>query len=818
VQPLASLNRLTVNLMFENLRRDLRFEARQLRKAGGFTLTAVLTLALGICASVTIFAFVDAALLKPLPYPDASRLVGVFERVEAFPRSNLSYLDYLDWKRMNSAFSSLAAFQGGGMTLTTSEGAQRAPAARVSDDFFRTLGVIPILGRDFRTGEDLAGATRIAILSYSAWQTRYGGRADAVGSSVVLNGDAHVIVGVLPRGFHFAPVEPADFWTTLRPTNGCDSRRSCHNMFGVARLRDGVSVATAAANVAGIARQLEQQYPDSNRGQGSAVVPLVDVIVGDIRPMLFVLLAGAGLLLLIATVNVAGLLLVRAEARRKELDIRAALGASRARVVAQFLTESVVLVSASLTVAMVAAWWSTRGLIGLIPANMYARMPYLHELGANSRVVAFTFVLASVAIIVLALTPAVHLSLTASRSALADRGSAAATWRRVGTKLVVIEIVMAMILLVGGGLLGKSLYRLLHVDIGLEPNYLASIDVSLPTSTYATNEQEVAVVDEILRRVAALPGVESAGVTSRLPLQPGNTVWIRIGGRPFNGEHNEVHYREVSPAYFATLKARLARGRYFTPHDHASTPLTVIVNQSLARHYFGTDDALGQKIFYMSANSAAMEIVGIVDDVKEGLLDAPTPPTMYVAFAQEPTSGFSVIARTSPAEHTILPALAALVHEIDPGISTFAPRTMNDIVTQSQPAYLRRSSAALVGAFAVMAWLLGVIGLYGTVAYSVSQRTREIGIRMALGAQRSAVQRLIVGEAATVTMVGLAIGVGIAIGAATWMRGLLFGVTSWDVPTIAAAVAALGASAIAASHIPARRAARIDPNLALRAE
>ena len=315
--------------MLEHVRRDLRFEARRLRRTPGFALTAAFTLALGICAVVTIFAFVDAALLKPLPYPDASRLVGVYERIEVFPRSNLSYLDYLDWKRLNSVFVSLAAYQGGGMALTTPSGAQRAPAARVSDDFFRTLGVRPILGRDFRPGEDLAAAPRLAILSYAAWQTRYGGRADAVGATVSLNGEPHVIVGVLPRDFHFAPVEPADFWTTLHPSNGCDARRSCHNMFGVARLADRVSVATASANIAGIARQLEQQYPDSNRGQGSAVVPLVEVIVGDIRPMLIVLLGGAGLLLFIATVNVAGLLLVRSEARRKELDIRAALGASQ---------------------------------------------------------------------------------------------------------------------------------------------------------------------------------------------------------------------------------------------------------------------------------------------------------------------------------------------------------------------------------------------------------------------------------------------------------------------------------------------------------
>jgi macrolide transport system ATP-binding/permease protein len=807
-----------MHLAAEAVVRDLRFELRQLRKSPAFTLTAVLTLALGICTSLTIFAFVDAALLKPLPYPDPSRLVGVYERVEVFPRSNLSYFDYLDWKRMNSVFASLSAYQGSGMTLTTPSGAERAPAARVSDDFFRTLGAAPILGRDFRQGEDLAAAPRVAILSYGAWQTRYGGRAGAVGSTVILDGDPHVIVGVMPRGFHFAPVGPADFWTTLHPSNGCDARRSCHNLFGVARLAEGVSAPTAAANIAAIARQLEQQYPDSNRGQGSAVVPLADVIVGDVRPVLLVLLTGAGLLLFIATVNVAGLLLVRSEARRKELDIRTALGASRSRVVAQFMTESVLLVSASTALALAAAWWSTRALLRLIPANMLARMPYFNDLGVNLRVAALVAGVALVTIAVLSSTPVVHLALTRGRSVLADRGSASAAWRRVGTKLVVLEIVTAMILLVGGGLLGKSLYRLLHVDIGLQPDHLATIAVSLPASTYATDEQQVVVVDELLRRVAALPGVESAAVTGRPPLQPGNTVWIRIAGRPYNGEHNEVFYREISPAYLSTLKARLARGRYFTAQDDASRPRVVMINQALARRYFANDDAIGRQLFYHSMSSSAMEVVGIVDDVKEGVLDASTPATMYVPFAQEPSSGFAIVARTSQEEQTVLPALAVAVRETNPGISTFAPRTMNDLVTQSQPVYLRRSSAALVGAFAVLAWLLGVVGLYGTVAYSVSQRTREIGIRLALGAQASVVRRLIVGEAAVLTAVGLAIGAAGAIAVATWMRGLLFAVSSWDASTIAAAAAVLGASAIAASHIPARRAARVDPNVALRAE
>ena len=487
-------------------------------------------------------------------------------------------------------------------------------------------------------------------------------------------------------------------------------------------------------------------------------------------------------------------------------------------MIGQFATEGVLLVSASTVLGMGGAWWSGRALLKLIPANMAARMPFLHDLGANPRVLAFACGLALLVMAVLVVTPVLHLSVTGRRSILADRGSAVATWRRVGAKLVVLEIVTAMILLVGGGLLGKSLYRLLRVDLGLQPDHLATIAVSLPASTYTTNEQQALAVDEILRRVAQLPGVESAAVTGRPPLQPGNTVWIRIGGRPFNGEHNEVYFREISPTYLSTLKARLARGRYFTAQDDLSRPRVVVINQALASRYFPGEDAVGRQIFYFGPKSPPMEVVGVVDDVKEGLLDAANPPTMYVAFAQEPTSGFSIVARTSQAEQSILPLLAATVHEIDRGISTFAPRTMNDIMTQSQPAYLRRSSAALVGAFAVMAWLLGVVGLYGTVAYSVGQRTREIGIRMALGAQRSAVRRLIVGEAAVLTAAGLGIGVVCAVAAATWMRGLLFGVSSWDLPTLAAAAAALGASAIAASHIPAHRASRVDPNVALRAE
>jgi macrolide transport system ATP-binding/permease protein len=807
--------------VIDNLARDLRFAVRQLRRSPGFTATAIGTFALGTSASVAVFCFVDAALIKPLPYPHPSRLVGVFESIPIFPRSNLSYLDYLDWKKLNGVFASLSAYQGSGVTLTTPDGAARAPGARVSDDFFRTLGVAPVLGRDFRPGEDLPSAPRTVILSYAAWHARFGGRTDALGQTVTLNGQPNVIVGVLPRDFHFAPVEPADFWTTLHASNGCDVRRGCHNLYGVARLADGVSVQTAAANIASIARHLEEQYPDSNRGQGSVVVPLADVIVGDIRRVLVVLLAGAGLLLVIAMVNVSSLLLVRSESRKREIAVRRALGASAGRVVRQFVTEGLVLVTLGTTIGIVAASWATKLLVGLIPANIMARSPYLRDLGITPRTLGFAGVIGLLAAILFAVMPALHLSLSRRLESLTEgsRGSAGTTWHRVGARLVVVELVIAMVLLVGGGLLGKSLYRLLHVDVGFTADRLASIGVALPSSTYPGNEQQVTAAREILNRAAILPGVRSAALSSRLPLQPGNTVWIRVAGRPYHGEHNEVHVREISPGYFTTLDARLVRGRYFEEAEDASKPAVVIINETFARQYFSGEDPVGQKLLYAPPTSQPpMQIVGVVADVKEASLDAVTPPTMYTAFAQDPNNGFLLVVRTAQSEQAMLPTLSASIRGFNPGISTFAATTMSDTINKSQAAYLRRSSAVLVGAFAASAWLLGVIGVYGVISYSVSQRTREIGIRMALGAQRGSVYGLIMREAGRLIAAGVVVGIACSGLAATLMRGLLFGVRSWDASTIVLAGAALGASAILASYVPAYRAARLDPGSVLRAD
>jgi macrolide transport system ATP-binding/permease protein len=807
--------------LLENLLQDARFAIRQLRKSPGFTAAAVLMLALGMCAAVAIFAFVDGALIKPLPYRNPERLVGVFETVPSCPQCNLSYLDYLDWQRMNNVFSSLAAYQGSGASLSTPSGAERVPVARVSDEFFRTLGVTPVLGRDFREGEDLPSAPHTLLLSYAAWQARFGGKSDVLGQAINLNGDPHTIIGVLPRDFHFAPAVSPDFWISLHATRPCERRRGCHNLYGVGRLKDGVSLEVANAEMQSIAKALEKQYPDSNRDQGAVIVPLAATIVGKIQPVLLVLLGGAGLLLLIAGVNVASLLLVRSEGRKREIAVRQALGASAARVVRQFVTESLVLVAAGSALGITLAWWAMHLLGKLVPDNMMQGMPYLQYLDFNPRTFAFAGAIALAAAALFAVTPSLHLCFADSREGLAEgsRGSAGTAWRRVGSKLVMLELATTVVLLVGAGLLGQSLVRVLSVDVGFRPERLAILRVGAPDSGYPNAEKLVALERRILDRIAVLPGVESVALTGTAPLSGGNTTWIRVAGRPYRGEHNDVQFREVSHTYFETLRTRLLRGRHFTEADDASKPPVIVVNQAFVRQYFPGEDPLGRQLLYAPTTTRPpMEIVGVVDDIKESALDEATRPTLYVAFRQEPTSSFALLVRTAPAAPSIIPGMTAAIHRIDPAISTAFGKSVSDLIRQSPPAYLRRGSAWLVGAFAAVAFLLSMVGLYGVVAYSVSQRTREIGVRIALGAQRGAICRLILKEAGWLTAAGIAIGLAGSLAAATMLDTLLFGVRSWDVATLAAVAALLGLSALLATYIPARRAASLNPIEALHAE
>jgi macrolide transport system ATP-binding/permease protein len=807
--------------LIDNLLHDLRFAVRQLWKTPGFTGTAILMLALGMCASVAIFAFVDAALLKPLPYQNSSRLVGVFESVKTCPQCNLSYLDYLDWKKSNNVFSSLDVYQGNGSILSTPEGAQRAFGARVSDGFFRTLGVRPLLGRDFYAGEDLPAAPRTVLLSYAVWQNRYGGKREALGQTVTLDGVPKTIIGVLPPDFHFAPIEPVEYWTTVNVSGSCEQRRGCHNLYGVARLNEGVSLQTALANVTLVAQQLQKQYPDTNRDQGAALSPLSEVIVGNIRPILLVLLSGAALLLLISCVNIASLLLVRCEARRREMAVRSALGASAARLFLQFVTEGLVLVVAGSALGLASARLAMQLLTKLIPARMLATMPFMNGLTLNFHVLIFACSIAVLAAMLFSFTPALRLSSSALRSNMAEgsRGSAGNTWRRLGSKLVVVELATAMVLLVGAGLLGKSFYLLLRVNIGMQSDHLVTLGVAAPGSSYSKAEQSIALQHEVMNRIGSLPGVESVGLVSQIPVSNnGNTWWFRVVGRPFHGEHNEVPERDVSPGYFATVKAKLIRGRYFTEADDASKPLVVIVNSAMVRQYFPGEDPIGKQVVYLTDPPRPMEIVGIVDDIKEGQLDTATPPVVYRPYNQDASRFFSVVVRTPQAEQSQFTAVTAAIRQIDTGIVTAGILSMSERINNSPAAYLHRSSAWLVGGFAALALLLGVIGLYGVIAYSVSQRTREIGVRMALGAQPRSVYQLVLKEAGWLTIAGVVAGLLCSLCGASLMRTLLFGTPPWDVPTLAAVAVVLSISALLASYIPARRAASVNPVDALRAE
>ncbi len=808
--------------LIETTIQDIRYALRQLRRSPGFTSTAILMLALGIGASIAIFAFVDAALIKPLPYSDPTRLADVAEHGVAFPRSNISYLDFRDWQKMNKVFTSMEAYTGGGYLLATPSGVEPVPAARVTDGFFRTLGVKPLLGRDFHSGEDQPEAPATTILAYGTWQRRFGGRKDIIGQTINLSGTPTTIIGVLPQDFLFAPRGGAEFWSTVHQLMSCEKRRSCHNLFAIGRLKDGVSFETAQTEMAAIAKQLEIQYPGSNRDQGAHIGKLSELIVGQIRPILLVLLAGACLLLVIACVNVASLLLVRSESRRREFAVRGALGASPSRLIRQFITEGLVLVATGTFAGLAAGTLAMRLLLNLVSKDMLASMPYLSRLGLNTHVLIFTAAIALLAAVIFSLTPVLRLPTAAMREALneGDRGSAGTLWRRLGANLVVLELTIAVVLLVGAGLLGKSFYRLLHVDLAFEPTNLATLFVSLPQNTYNKDPLVVIAAHKIIDRVSTLPGVTSVAITSVLPVSGnGNTDWIRIVGHPFHGEHNEVNEREVSTEYFKTLQARLLRGRLLTEQDDATRPRVTVINKAFADKFFPGEDPIGKKYGNGDlAPDSMKEIVGIVDNIRESSLDEAIWPAEYKAHNQDADSFFALVVRTSGDPKSILPSLSAAVHQVDPGIGTFNELTMQQRIGDSQTAYLHRSAAWLVGGFAALALLLGVIGLYGVIAYSVSQRTREIGVRMALGAQRATVYQLILREAGLLTVVGITIGIVCALGASTLLRGLLFQIRTWDISTLALVVIVLGVAALLASYIPAHRAASINPVEALRAE
>ncbi len=807
----------------DDIVQDFRYAMRQLRKNPAFACTAVLVLGLGIASAVAIFAFVQTALIKPLPYRDQSRLVAVFESSPGAPRSWLSYFDFADWKKLNKVFSSLDAYAlNDGFTLSTSTGAEQVLGMRVSAGFFHTLGVTPALGRYFRPGEDSPAAARTVVLSYPAWQKRFGGRRDVLGSPVNLNGNPAVIIGVLPKRFQFAPYGGAEFWATLRSTDSCERHRGCHNLIAIGRIKDGISIETASANMRSIAQRLQREYPDTNRYFGSAnLVPLRDFIVGDVRPILLVLISGAGVLLLIAAVNVTTLLLARSDKRQREIAVRGAIGASFFRLCHQFATEGFLLAAAGCVVGLALAEWAIRLLVSLVPAEKMETMPYLRDTSLNATTIAFACSISLMAGLLFSVIPIARASMAGMMDGLKEgtRGSSAGSWRRFGSGLVVAEVALAMVLMVSAGLLARSLYQLLHVDVGFNPDHLVYFQTSWAPGKYDSDRDLAALDQRMIDAIQNVPGVASAGSSEAPPV---DSAWgaasFHIVGRPNHKENNEVINRQVSADYFKALQARLSKGRFFSLADNTSKRLVAIVNRTLAKRYFAGEDPIGKQIYYDGAPQSPMQIIGVVEDVKEGNLEDTNWGALYVPNGQNPIAWPAILVRTAHAETSLFRQIPAVIHRIDPFITVSAGEAMTERINQSPSAYLHSSAAWLVGGFASAALVLGIVGFYGVVAYSVGQRTREIGLRMAVGAQPGTVYKLILGEAGRLTAIGVVLGLLGSFGAALLLRSMLFGVQPWDVPTLLSAALVLAACAVPASFIPAHRAASVNPVEALRTE
>jgi predicted permease len=679
-----------------------------------------------------------------------------------------------------------------------------------------------MLGRDFHPDEDRPGGPNILILSYGAWRRYFGARHDVVGETTDLDDQTYTVIGVLPREFSFAPAGNVELWLPINSLGPHEKMRSFYDFSGIGRLRDGVTVEAARAELTDIATRLQQQYGITGRDLRPSVVPLSEIIIGDVRPVLLMLLSGAGLLLLIACVNVSSLVLVRSESRKHEISVRDAVGASRARLVRQFATEGLLLAGLGSLASVMVASRLIKLLTRIVPKDTQANMPFLGSVGLNAHTTTFTVTMLMLAAVLLAAGPLFRLSFERGSDGLADgaRGSSSRLWRRLGAKMMTMELAIAVVLLVGAGLLGQSFYQLLRVRLGFDPSHLATMGVMVPDAAYHGDGQILGLHREIVGRVLALPGVVSAGLTSMLPVECNCDIDdIQIAGRPWGGGHNDVVERHVTSEYLPALKARLVRGRLLSDFEDASKPGVAVVNEALVRKFFPDEDPLGHRIVNQEGGRpSTWEIIGVIEDLREGPLDVAISPAEYFPISKTQDRYFSLAVRTRQDARALLPVLASTMREIDPNLGILDEMTMNDQISSTQTALLHRFSAWLVGGFAAMALLLGVVGLYGVIAYSISQRTQEIGIRMALGASRSSVYRLVIGQAAWPTGAGLALGLVCSLGASLLMRSLLFEVEPWDAVTLLAVVLLVGLTAMAASFLPARRAASVNPMDALRAE
>ena len=803
----------------QNFLADLRYGIRRLLKSPGFAIVAVVALGLGIGANSAIFSLVDRVLIRPMPYADPDRLVTLWEDASYinFPRNTPSVANFEDWKKQNQVFTGLTGSRDRAGSLTGDGPPEMVLGGAVTINLFEVLGVQPILGRAFTEDDDRPGVN-VIILSYGLWQSRYGGDPGVIGRSILMNDAKTTIIGVMPPGFTL-PKRKTQFLSPAQFTPQMLNNRRQHLLSVIARLKPGITLARSQSDMTAIAGRLAQQYPETNRQLGAVVVPLKDQIVGNTGTALLVLLAAAGCVLLIACANVANLLLAKAAVREREMAIRTAMGAARGRLIIQMMTESVLLALAGGVLGLLLARLSMRVLVALIPTGL----PGASQLSIDGRLLAFTLGISLLTGIVFGIAPALETTSLEVSEKLKEGGRAGVGGkrRRFRDALVVAEVALALILLVSAGLLLQTLRNLHAIDAGFNPENILTMSTRLPSPKYADPSKRLAYFEAVVQKIRGLPSVVSAGFTSNLPFtSQGYTADFSIEGRPFApGTSQNALYREVTNDYLQTLRVRLLEGRLFGNDDRANSLPVVIINETFKKQYWPNESPLGKRIQTSGDNTPFQTIVGVVADVRERGLELDMKPAVYLPVMQVPfgwNTPHQLAIRTAMDPHAIAKAAREAIWAVDRDQPIADVRTMDDIVDLEVANH--KQQTALLGTFAALALVLASLGIYGVLSYAVTQRTREIGVRVALGASIGDVTRMVVGHGIALTVLGIAIGTGVALAVTRSMTKLLVGVKAAD-PAIYVAVAVLlSIVALVACYVPAARAARVDPTVALREE
>jgi len=799
--------------------KDIRYGIRSLVRNPAFTLIAIITLSLGIGANTAIFSVVNAVLLRPLPFADAERIVWLWDTIPQLPTAPTSLPEFLDWKEQNRSFEHLAAFQSGNMFVDAGDGTEDVPVGIVTPEMFSLFRVNPIIGRTFTKEETVIGQHRVAVLSHSMWQNRFGSDPNISGRTIQLNGRTYTIIGVMPAGFSF-PGRTV-LWRPL-PIDPADQDRGPHYLNVVGRLKADVTRAQAQADMSTLAARLSQQHPEKTSGHGVKIVGLTDVVLGDIGPALFVLLGAVGFVLLIACANLANLMLARIGGREREIAVRTALGASRLRIVRQLLTESLLLAVAGGGVGLLLAIWAVSWLVSLSPDTI----PRVNEISVDLRVAGFTLLVSVATGVLFGVVPALQASRTEFTDALKESGRTTAGVRkqRLRSTLVVSEVALSLVLLVGAGLLIRSFAKLNQVDPGFNPEQVLTMGVSLLPNKYPEDQQVATFYSQLLERSATVPGVISVSATSGLPVSGSDTTDnFTIEGRPAIAKEAEplTEYWVVTPRYFQSLGIPLLAGRDFSETDTKQSPNVVVINDEFRRRHFGLENPLGHRLRLQGQERDPLLIVGVVGDSRNMGLDEQPRTAAYVPFLQDPLSknlarSLTIVAQTKSDPGAVAGSLRAVVTSMDKSVPVYSVKPMTEYLRDSLSR--RRFSMVLLSTFSGVALVLAALGIYGVISYGVIQRTHEMGIRMALGAQRSDVLKLVLRQAMIVVLVGVGIGLLGSWALTRLMKSLLFNVSVTDPLTFAGIAVLMILIALLACLIPATRATKVDPLVALRHE